>query len=104
MNESYAICFYLEVSAPLKTPRVTQHDIRVRNIMALLTSCRHNESFSFLLRQGQFKSQGNKLIPDDPGEQARMYQRMFEALTFYDKLSESCKISKQKCQTELLYI
>ncbi|RVE66404.1 hypothetical protein OJAV_G00106920 [Oryzias javanicus] len=47
VNESYAICFYLE---------------------------------------SQFKSQGNKLIPDGPEEQALMYQRMFEGVTFYEKL------------------
>ncbi|TKS88919.1 Glutathione S-transferase A [Collichthys lucidus] len=37
--------------------------------------------------QSQFKSQGNKLIPDSPAEQALMYQRMFEGLTFYEKLN-----------------
>uniref|UniRef100_A0A665T3X4 Glutathione S-transferase rho n=1 Tax=Echeneis naucrates TaxID=173247 RepID=A0A665T3X4_ECHNA len=46
-----------------------------------------NESYAacFYL-ESQFKSQGNKLIPDSPAEQALMYQRMFEGLTFYEKL------------------
>lgn len=48
VNESYAVCFYLE---------------------------------------SQFKSQGNKLIPDSPAEQALMYQRMMEGPTFYEKLN-----------------
>ncbi|KAG8005094.1 Glutathione S-transferase A [Nibea albiflora] len=49
-----------------------------------------NESYAacFYL-ESQFKSQGNKLIPDSPAEQAPMYQRMFEGLTFYEKLSNS---------------
>ncbi|XP_039876770.1 glutathione S-transferase A-like [Simochromis diagramma] len=47
-----------------------------------------NESYAacFYL-ESQFKSQGTKLIPDGPAEQALMYQRMFEGLTFYEKLS-----------------
>ncbi|KAM6899482.1 glutathione S-transferase A-like [Xenentodon cancila] len=47
-----------------------------------------NESYAacFYL-ESQFKSQGSKLIPDGPGEQALMYQRMFEGLTFYEKLN-----------------
>ncbi|XP_061596988.1 glutathione S-transferase A-like [Cololabis saira] len=46
-----------------------------------------NESYAacFYL-ESQFKSQGSRLIPDGPAEQALMYQRMFEGLTFYDKL------------------
>ena len=39
--------------------------------------------------QSQFKSQGNRLIPDSPAEQALMYQRMFEGLAFYEKLSKT---------------
>lgn len=39
-------------------------------------------------RQSQFKSQGNQLIPDSPAEQALMYQRLFEGVTFYEKLSK----------------
>ncbi|XP_073319492.1 glutathione S-transferase A-like isoform X1 [Pagrus major] len=47
-----------------------------------------NESYAacFYL-ESQFKSQGNTLIPDSPAEQALMYQRMFEGLTFYEKLN-----------------
>ncbi|XP_044191610.1 glutathione S-transferase A-like [Thunnus albacares] len=47
-----------------------------------------NESYAacFYL-ESQFKSQGTKLIPDTPAEQALMYQRMFEGLTFYEKLN-----------------
>ncbi|CAN9503804.1 unnamed protein product [Ophioblennius macclurei] len=47
-----------------------------------------NESYGacFYL-ESQFKSQGTKLIPETPTEQALMYQRMFEGLTFYDKLN-----------------
>ncbi|TKS65571.1 Glutathione S-transferase A [Collichthys lucidus] len=37
--------------------------------------------------QNQFKSQGIKLIPDSPAEQALMYQRMMEGLTLTDKLN-----------------
>ncbi|XP_057684571.1 glutathione S-transferase A-like [Corythoichthys intestinalis] len=46
-----------------------------------------NESYAacFYL-ESQFKHQGSKLIPDGPAEQALVYQRMFEGLTFYDKL------------------
>uniref|UniRef100_A0A672H605 Glutathione S-transferase A-like n=1 Tax=Salarias fasciatus TaxID=181472 RepID=A0A672H605_SALFA len=46
-----------------------------------------NESFAACLYlESQFKSQGTRLIPENPKEQALMYQRMFEGLTFYDKL------------------
>ncbi|XP_017275465.1 glutathione S-transferase A [Kryptolebias marmoratus] len=47
-----------------------------------------NESYAacFYL-ESRFKSQGTKLIPDDPTEQALMYQRTFEGLTFYEKLA-----------------
>ncbi|CAN9503805.1 unnamed protein product [Ophioblennius macclurei] len=47
-----------------------------------------NESYGacFYL-ESQFKSQGTKLIPETAKEQALMYQRMFEGLTFYDKLN-----------------
>ncbi|XP_036000838.1 glutathione S-transferase A-like isoform X2 [Fundulus heteroclitus] len=37
--------------------------------------------------QNQFKSQGNKLIPDSPPQQALMYQRMMEGLTLTEKLN-----------------
>ncbi|XP_051811649.1 glutathione S-transferase A isoform X2 [Acanthochromis polyacanthus] len=36
--------------------------------------------------QNQYKSQGNKLIPDSPEAQALMYQRMFEVLTLGQKM------------------
>nr|ANW83217.1 rho-class glutathione S-transferase [Sebastes schlegelii] len=47
-----------------------------------------NESYAacFYL-ESQFKSEGTKLIPDSPAEQALMYQRMFEGLSFYEKLN-----------------
>uniref|UniRef100_A0A3Q1FU29 Glutathione S-transferase rho n=1 Tax=Acanthochromis polyacanthus TaxID=80966 RepID=A0A3Q1FU29_9TELE len=42
---------------------------------------------SFLFhQQNQYKSQGNKLIPDSPDAQALMYQRMFEAFTLVEKM------------------
>lgn len=47
-----------------------------------------NESYAacFYL-ESQFKSQGTKLIPDGQEEQALMYQRMFEGVSFYEKLN-----------------
>ncbi|XP_061738503.1 glutathione S-transferase A-like [Nerophis ophidion] len=46
-----------------------------------------NESYAacFYL-ESQFKCQGSKLLPDGAAEQALVYQRMFEGITFYDKL------------------
>nr|ACQ58266.1 Glutathione S-transferase A [Anoplopoma fimbria] len=47
-----------------------------------------NESCAACLYlENQFKCQGNKLIPDNPAEQALMYQRMMEGLAFTDKLN-----------------
>ncbi|KAM6959539.1 glutathione S-transferase A-like [Aplochiton taeniatus] len=47
-----------------------------------------NESYAACMYlESQFKSQGTKLIPDSPVEQALMYQRMFEGLTLAEKLS-----------------
>ncbi|XP_037549256.1 glutathione S-transferase A-like [Nematolebias whitei] len=47
-----------------------------------------NESVAACLYlENQFRSQGNKLIPDSPAERAVMYQRMMEALTLTDKLN-----------------
>ncbi|XP_076610599.1 glutathione S-transferase A-like [Chaetodon auriga] len=47
-----------------------------------------NESCAVCLYlENQFKSQGIRLIPDSPAEQALMYQRMMEGLTFYEKLN-----------------
>ncbi|XP_061122809.1 glutathione S-transferase A-like [Syngnathus typhle] len=67
-------------------------DVLAVNPRGQLPSFKHgdnilNESYAacFYL-ENQFKSQGSKLIPDGPDEQAIMYQRMFEGLTFYDKL------------------
>ncbi|XP_029919766.1 glutathione S-transferase A-like [Myripristis murdjan] len=47
-----------------------------------------NESCAACLYlENQFKSQGTKLIPDGPAEEALVYQRMFEGLTLNDKLN-----------------
>ncbi|XP_061597014.1 glutathione S-transferase A-like [Cololabis saira] len=47
-----------------------------------------NESTAACLYlENQFKSQGYKLIPDGPAEQAVMHQRMMEGLTLTDKLN-----------------
>ncbi|KTF75192.1 hypothetical protein cypCar_00036071, partial [Cyprinus carpio] len=35
-----------------------------------------------------FKSQGTRLIPDDPAEQALVYQRMFETNNLQQKMYE----------------
>ncbi|CAB1442940.1 unnamed protein product [Pleuronectes platessa] len=48
-----------------------------------------NESYAACMYlESQFKSQGNKLIPDCPAEQAMMYQRMFEGLTLAQKMAD----------------
>ncbi|XP_053189898.1 glutathione S-transferase A-like [Scomber japonicus] len=48
-----------------------------------------NESYAACLYlESQFKSQGTKLIPDCPAEQALMYQRMFEGNTFGQKMAD----------------
>ncbi|XP_074469219.1 glutathione S-transferase A-like [Sebastes fasciatus] len=47
----------------------------------------NESSAACLYLENQFKSQGNKLIPDSPAEQALMYQRMMEGLPFTDKLN-----------------
>ncbi|XP_070702388.1 glutathione S-transferase A [Pempheris klunzingeri] len=48
-----------------------------------------NESYAACMYlESQFKSQGNKLIPDCPAEQALMYQRMFEGLTLNQKMAD----------------
>uniref|UniRef100_A0A3B3DD32 Glutathione S-transferase n=1 Tax=Oryzias melastigma TaxID=30732 RepID=A0A3B3DD32_ORYME len=47
-----------------------------------------NESTAACLYlEKQFQSQGNRLIPDSPAEQALMFQRMMEGLSLTDKLS-----------------
>ncbi|XP_076610670.1 glutathione S-transferase A-like [Chaetodon auriga] len=38
--------------------------------------------------ESQFKSQGNKLIPDGAAEQALMYQRLFEGFTLNQKVGD----------------
>ncbi|KAJ0054842.1 hypothetical protein NL108_006274, partial [Boleophthalmus pectinirostris] len=47
-----------------------------------------NESYAacFYL-EDQFKSQGNKLVPDTSADLALMYQRMFEGLNLNDKIN-----------------
>ncbi|XP_051246437.1 glutathione S-transferase A [Dicentrarchus labrax] len=48
-----------------------------------------NESYAACMYlESQFKSKGNKLIPDCPNEQALMYQRMFEGLTLNQKMAD----------------
>lgn len=80
MNESYAACFYLEVSV---------HSCRI-------TTTPFPYFLIFFFKwQSQFKSQGTKLIPDDVAEHALMYQRMFEGLSFYEKLSKTSQIFRR---------
>ncbi|XP_056597871.1 glutathione S-transferase rho [Triplophysa dalaica] len=48
-----------------------------------------NESFAACMYlESKFKSQGTRLIPDDPTEQALVYQRMFETNTLQQKFYE----------------
>ncbi|XP_070777384.1 glutathione S-transferase A-like [Enoplosus armatus] len=48
-----------------------------------------NESYAACMYlESQFRSQGNKLIPDCPTEQARMYQHMFEGQTLTQKMAD----------------
>ncbi|XP_073668761.1 glutathione S-transferase A-like [Paramisgurnus dabryanus] len=48
-----------------------------------------NESFSACMYlESVFKGQGTQLIPDDPAEQALVYQRMFETNTLMQKIYE----------------
>ncbi|KAG8005093.1 Glutathione S-transferase A [Nibea albiflora] len=47
----------------------------------------NESSAACLYLENQFKSQGVKLTPDSPAEQALMYQRMMEGLTLTDKLN-----------------
>ncbi|XP_023131540.1 glutathione S-transferase A-like [Amphiprion ocellaris] len=46
----------------------------------------NESSAACLFLENQYKSQGNKLIPDSPDAQALMYQRMFEAVTLVEKM------------------
>uniref|UniRef100_A0A4W5NHB4 Glutathione S-transferase rho n=1 Tax=Hucho hucho TaxID=62062 RepID=A0A4W5NHB4_9TELE len=51
--------------------------------------CIVNESYgACMYLENQFRSQGTQMIPEGLAEQALMYQRMFEGLTFYEKLSD----------------
>ncbi|XP_068431307.1 glutathione S-transferase A-like [Clinocottus analis] len=51
--------------------------------------CVLNESYAACIYlANQFKSQGTKLIPDCPAEQAMMYQRMFEGLALNQKAGD----------------
>ncbi|CAL8294599.1 unnamed protein product [Merluccius merluccius] len=46
-----------------------------------------NESYAACLYlEGQFKSQGTRLTPEDAAAQALMYQRMFEGIAFMEKM------------------
>ncbi|XP_055076932.2 glutathione S-transferase A [Misgurnus anguillicaudatus] len=48
-----------------------------------------NESFAACMYlESVFKGQGTQLIPDDPAEQALVYQRMFETNTLQQKMYE----------------
>ncbi|XP_029023196.1 glutathione S-transferase A-like [Betta splendens] len=48
-----------------------------------------NESYGICMYlESEFKSQGNKLVPDCGRAQARMYQRMFEAQTMQQKIMD----------------
>lgn len=50
--------------------------------------------------QNQFKSQGIKLIPDNPAQQALVYQRMMEGLVLTDKLSTASRLHAQDVQPQ----
>ncbi|KAM9340392.1 glutathione S-transferase A-like [Symphorus nematophorus] len=69
------------------------HEVLEINPRGQLPAFKHgdiilNESCAACLYlENQFKSQGIKLIPDSPAEQALMYQRMMEGLTLTDKLN-----------------
>ncbi|XP_051884568.1 glutathione S-transferase A-like [Pristis pectinata] len=48
-----------------------------------------NESMAACLYlESQYKSQGSQLIPDNPAEQALVYQRMFEVVTLHQKMAD----------------
>ncbi|XP_068567046.1 glutathione S-transferase A-like [Cebidichthys violaceus] len=69
-------------------------EVMAMNPRGQLPSFKHkdyvvNESYgACMYLESQFKSQGNKLIPDCPSEQAKMYQRMFEGLTLNQKMAD----------------
>ncbi|XP_060948419.1 glutathione S-transferase A [Limanda limanda] len=69
-------------------------EVMAMNPRGQLPSFKHgskvlNESYAACMYlESQFKSQGNKLIPECPAEQAMMYQRMFEGLTLTQKMAD----------------
>ncbi|KAM6899279.1 glutathione S-transferase A-like [Xenentodon cancila] len=69
-------------------------EVMAMNPRGQLPSFKHgnnvlNESYAACMYlESQFKSQGNKLIPDSPAEQALMYQRTFEGLTLNQKMAD----------------
>ncbi|XP_056278075.1 glutathione S-transferase A-like [Pseudoliparis swirei] len=69
-------------------------EVMAMNPRGQLPSFKHkdfvlNESYAACMYLAtQFQSQGNKLIPDCPAEQAMMYQRMFEGLTLNQKMAD----------------
>ncbi|XP_008330279.1 glutathione S-transferase rho isoform X2 [Cynoglossus semilaevis] len=67
-------------------------EVMAMNPRGQLPSFKHgniivNESFgACMYLESQFKSQGNKLIPDCAEEQGKMYQRLFEGNTLNQKM------------------
>ncbi|KAK9958220.1 hypothetical protein ABG768_012394 [Culter alburnus] len=67
-------------------------EVKALNPRAQLPTFKHgdlivNESFAACLYlESAFKSQGTRLIPDDPAEQALVYQRMFETNNLQQKM------------------
>lgn len=84
VNESYAACLYLEVR--------NHYTIIIAAVILCIYILKHKNVQNVFRWQTQFKSQGYQLIPDSSAEMALMYQRMFEGLTFYEKLSETLYI------------
>ncbi|XP_075867575.1 glutathione S-transferase A-like [Nelusetta ayraudi] len=70
-------------------------EVMAMNPRGQLPSFKHgdkvvNESYAAIMYlEDQFKSQGNKLVPDSPAEKAMMYQRMMEGNTFYQKIVDA---------------
>ncbi|RXN17042.1 glutathione S-transferase A-like protein [Labeo rohita] len=98
-------------------------EVKALNPRAQVPTFKHgdivlNESFGVCLYlENTFKSQGTRLIPDDPAEQALVYQRMFETenlqqkmydVAFYEwyvpegeRLESALKRNKENLITEL---
>ncbi|XP_076610112.1 glutathione S-transferase A-like [Chaetodon auriga] len=68
---------FLEINPRGELPAFTHGD---KILHESLAACFYLES--------QFKSQGNKLIPDGAAEQALMYQRLFEGFPLYQKMAD----------------